>query len=29
MIDCGSGRDVVWADKHDVVAPNCELVHIG
>lgn len=27
VIDCGPGRDVVYADKHDVVAKNCETVH--
>jgi Tol biopolymer transport system component len=26
-IDCGTGRDVVYADKHDKVAKNCEVVH--
>jgi hypothetical protein len=25
-IDCGSGRDTVWADDVDVIARNCELV---
>jgi hypothetical protein len=25
-IDCGPGRDVVWADRRDVVR-NCEIVH--
>jgi hypothetical protein len=27
MIDCGPGRDTVYADKSDLVALNCELVH--
>src|SRR4051812_33224860 len=27
VLDCGSGRDVVHADKVDVVARNCEVVH--
>ena len=26
-IDCGTGHDVVYADKHDKVAKNCEVVH--
>jgi hypothetical protein len=26
-IDCGPGHDIVYADKHDVVARNCEVVH--
>jgi Ca2+-binding RTX toxin-like protein len=26
-IGCGAGRDVVYADKRDVVARNCERVH--
>jgi RTX calcium-binding nonapeptide repeat (4 copies)/Domain of unknown function DUF11/Fibronectin type III domain/FG-GAP repeat len=26
-IDCGTGHDVVYADKHDKVAKNCEAVH--
>lgn len=26
-IDCGPGRDTVYADKIDVVARNCEIVH--
>ena len=25
-INCGSGRDVVWANKGDIVARNCEVV---
>jgi len=29
LIDCGTGRDVVYADKHDKVAKNCETVHRG
>ncbi|HEY2779018.1 MAG TPA: S8 family serine peptidase [Gaiellaceae bacterium] len=28
-IDCGTGRDTVYADKHDKVAKNCEIVHRG
>ena len=27
VIDCGTGRDTVYADKHDKVAKNCEIVH--
>ncbi|HST15748.1 MAG TPA: S8 family serine peptidase [Gaiellaceae bacterium] len=26
-IDCGTGRDTVYADKHDKVAKNCEIIH--
>jgi hypothetical protein len=26
-IDCGTGRDTVYADRHDKVARNCEIVH--
>ena len=26
-IDCGTGHDIVYADKHDQVARNCEVVH--
>jgi hypothetical protein len=26
-IDCGSGRDTVYADRIDTVARNCEVVH--
>ncbi|WP_183408195.1 Ig-like domain-containing protein [Nocardioides pocheonensis] len=28
-INCGAGRDTVYADKGDVVARNCERVHRG
>jgi hypothetical protein len=27
IIDCGSGNDVVYADRTDHVASNCEVVH--
>jgi Ca2+-binding RTX toxin-like protein len=27
VIDCGSGRDTVYVDRHDRVATNCERVH--
>lgn len=26
-VNCGAGRDTVYADKGDIVARNCELVH--
>jgi Ca2+-binding RTX toxin-like protein len=26
-INCGAGRDTVYADKGDLVAKNCEKVH--
>jgi Ca2+-binding RTX toxin-like protein len=26
-IDCGPARDIVYADRHDKVAKNCEVVH--
>jgi Ca2+-binding RTX toxin-like protein len=26
-VDCGPGRDIVYADKHDKIATNCEVVH--
>lgn len=29
VIDCGRGRDRVYADKRDKVAKNCEIVHRG
>jgi Ca2+-binding RTX toxin-like protein len=29
VIDCGTGRDTVYADRHDKVAKNCEIVHRG
>lgn len=28
-INCGAGRDTVYADKGDIVARNCERVHRG
>jgi Ca2+-binding RTX toxin-like protein len=27
VIDCGTGKDVVYADRYDKVAANCEVVH--
>jgi Ca2+-binding RTX toxin-like protein len=27
VLDCGTGRDVVYVDRKDVVARNCEIVH--
>ena len=29
VIDCGTGRDTVYADRRDKVAKNCEIVHRG
>jgi len=26
-IDCGTGRDIVYADRTDRVAKNCERIH--
>jgi Ca2+-binding RTX toxin-like protein len=26
-VNCGAGRDIVFADRTDTVAPNCEAVH--
>jgi hypothetical protein len=28
-VDCGKGRDVVRANRHDNIANNCERVRYG
>jgi Ca2+-binding RTX toxin-like protein len=29
LVTCGGGSDWVWADRQDVVAPDCERVFVG
>ena len=29
VVHCGTGRDTVYADRHDVVAPDCEVLYRG
>jgi hypothetical protein len=29
VVTCGSGLDRVWADRDDLIAPDCERVFIG
>ncbi len=29
LVSCGSGFDRVWADREDLVAPDCERVFLG
>jgi Ca2+-binding RTX toxin-like protein len=29
VVTCGSGLDRVWADRTDVIAPDCERVFVG
>ena len=29
LVSCGSGFDRVWADREDLVAPDCERVFVG